>query len=152
MPARLTSWTPSTSSSSRKLLRAFSAGKLRILIASDRASRGLDLRHLAHIVNYDMATSVTSYVHRVGRTARAGRAGSAWTLFTDPEARWFWRDVAGAEAGPGLIRRAGKVQRIRVTEEKSDKDAFEEKVRKYEDALGRLGKEAGEARRRGKGN
>ena len=81
-------------------------------------------------------------------------------MFTDPEARWFWRDVAGAEGGGGagggsgsgsggVIRRSGKVQRIRVTEEKNDKDAFEEKVARYEDALERLGREAGEARRRG---
>ena len=136
----------------RATLRAFAAGRSRVLVASDLVARGLDLPSLDHVINYDMPASAAAYVHRVGRTARAGRAGSAWTLFTDPEARWFWRDVAGAEGGPGLIRRAGKVQRIRVTEEKSDKDAFEEKVRRYEDALARLGKEAGEARRRGKGN
>ncbi|KAK8178119.1 P-loop containing nucleoside triphosphate hydrolase protein [Phyllosticta citrichinensis] len=119
----------STSSSSRKLLRAFAAGKLRILIASDRASRGLDLPHLAHIVNYDMATSVTSYVHRVGRTARAGNAGVAWTLFTRSEAGWFWNVVARGEA----VARAAKVDRLRL------EDALgEEAVERYEGALARL--------------
>ena len=138
----------------RATLRAFAAGRSRVLVASDLVARGLDLPRLDHVVNYDMPASAAAYVHRVGRTARAGRPGSAWTLFTDPEARWFWRDVAGAEGGPGrgLIRRAGQVRRIRVTEEKSDKDAFEGKVRRYEDALERLGREAGEARRRVKGN
>ncbi|KAK8190569.1 P-loop containing nucleoside triphosphate hydrolase protein [Phyllosticta capitalensis] len=124
----------STSSSSRKLLRAFSAGKLRILIASDRASRGLDLRHLAHIVNYDMATSVTSYVHRVGRTARAGNDGTAWTLFTRSEAGWFWNVVARGEA----VRRSdgAKVERMKL-EDAVSQDAVE----RYEQALARLGAE-----------
>lgn len=124
----------STSSSSRKLLRAFSAGKLRILIASDRASRGLDLRHLAHIVNYDMATSVTSYVHRVGRTARAGNDGTAWTLFTRSEAGWFWNVVARGEA----VRRSdgAKVERMKL------EDAVSQyAVERYEQALARLGAE-----------
>ncbi|KAK7525805.1 P-loop containing nucleoside triphosphate hydrolase protein [Phyllosticta citriasiana] len=121
----------STSSSSRKLLRAFNAGKLRILIASDRASRGLDLANLTHLVNYDMATSVTSYVHRVGRTARAGNAGTAWTLFTRSEAGWFWNVVARGEA---VVRAAGlKVQRLKLEDAVS-----EEALGGYEEALARL--------------
>lgn len=144
----------------RATLRAFAAGRSRVLVASDLVARGIDLPRLDHVINYDIPASAAAYVHRVGRTARAGLPGRAWTLFTDPEARWFWRDVAGAEGGGGagggsgsgsggVIRRSGKVQRIRVTEEKNDKDAFEEKVARYEDALERLGREAGEARRRG---
>lgn len=136
-------------------LRAFTASdrRLRILVASDLVARGVDLPALDHVINYDMPASVASYVHRVGRTARAGRGGHAWTLYTVAEARWFWRVVAGEEKGEaGMVRRARKVERVRVTEEKGDdKEAFEEKVGSYESALERLGREADRARR-GKGN
>ncbi|RYP91190.1 hypothetical protein DL770_002667 [Monosporascus sp. CRB-9-2] len=146
----LTSTTPY--STRKSTLRAFTGGKLRVLVASDLVARGIDLPRLDHVVNYDMPASVAAYVHRIGRTARAGRGGKAWTLFTDPEARWFWREIAGLGGdGGAMIRRARKVERIRVTEEKKDREAFEAKVRRYEDALERLGREAGEARKRGKG-
>ncbi|RYP31229.1 hypothetical protein DL767_005858 [Monosporascus sp. MG133] len=139
-------------STRKSTLRAFTGGKLQILVASALVARGIDLPRLDHVVNYDMPASVAAYVHRVGRTARAGRGGKAWTLFTDPEARWFWREIAGLGGdGGAMIRRARKVERIRVTEEKKDREMFEAKVRRYEDALERLGREAGEARKRGKG-
>ncbi|KAI4833662.1 P-loop containing nucleoside triphosphate hydrolase protein, partial [Aureobasidium sp. EXF-8845] len=53
----------------------------RIIISTDRASRGLDLPLLTHVINYTIPRSLASYVHRVGRTARAGRSGEAWSLF-----------------------------------------------------------------------
>ncbi|RYP21538.1 hypothetical protein DL765_002174 [Monosporascus sp. GIB2] len=146
----LTSTTPY--STRKSTLRAFTGGTLRVLVASDLVARGIDLPRLDHVVNYDMPVSAAAYVHRVGRTARAGRGGRAWTLFTDPEARWFWREVAGVGGDGGtMIRRARKVERIRVTEEKKDREAFEAKVRRYEDALERLGREAAERRRGGRG-
>ncbi|OTB04894.1 hypothetical protein M426DRAFT_11252 [Hypoxylon sp. CI-4A] len=126
----------------RRTIRSFLAEKLRILVASDLVARGIDLPSLDHVVNYDMPSSVASYVHRVGRTARAGKSGKAWTLFTNPEARWFWNQIAGE----GVIQRGGKVERIRVTEEKED--AFEKKVEAYESALAKLGEEANESRHR----
>ncbi|KXX73603.1 ATP-dependent RNA helicase dbp6 [Madurella mycetomatis] len=92
--------TSSTKTSRRtRTLRAFAQGKLRILVASDLVSRGIDLLNLEHVVNYDLPISETSYVHRVGRTARAGRKGCAWTLVEHSEARRFWRDFAGEGKG-----------------------------------------------------
>ncbi|KAG6357549.1 hypothetical protein INS49_013426 [Diaporthe citri] len=79
----------------RKTLHAFAARKLRILVASSLIERGIHLNNLDHVISYDMPKSVQSYVHRVGRTARAGRKGHAWTLFTKPEAGWFWTAIAG---------------------------------------------------------
>ncbi|KAI1821214.1 P-loop containing nucleoside triphosphate hydrolase protein [Xylaria intraflava] len=134
----LTSTTPYTSR--RDTLRAFNAGRLRIIVASDLVARGIDLSSLDHVINYDMPSSIASYVHRVGRTARAGNAGKAWTLFTNPEARWFWSEVASDKT----IRRNKQVERIRVTEEKDD--TFNDKVAVYEAALEQLGQEAGQAR------
>lgn len=123
----------STTAASRRILRAFCANKLRILIASDRASRGLDVPNLAHIVNYDIPTSVTSYVHRVGRTARAGAYGVAWTLLTKSEAGWFWNVVA---RGDGIRRGGRKVQRMKLEDAVTP-----EKTEEYEDALERLKEE-----------
>ncbi|KAI6088774.1 P-loop containing nucleoside triphosphate hydrolase protein [Hypoxylon rubiginosum] len=129
----------------RRTIRSFLAGKLRILVASDLVARGIDLPSLDHVVNYDVPSSVASYVHRVGRTARAGKTGRAWTLYTNPEARWFWNEVASENA----IQRNKKVERVRVTEEKED--AFEKKVAAYESALAKLGEEASESRTKTRG-
>lgn len=138
----LTSTTPYTTR--RETMRSFNAGKLRIIVASDLVARGIDLPSLDHVVNYDMPSSIASYVHRVGRTARAGNTGKAWTLFTNPEARWFWNEVASEK----VIQRGKAVERVRITEEKED--AFDEKVAAYEAALEKLGQEAGQARHKGK--
>jgi ATP-dependent RNA helicase DDX51/DBP6 len=134
----------------RKILRAFAAHKLRILVASDLVARGIDLPNLDHVISYDMPTSVASYVHRVGRTARAGRAGHAWTLVTYTEAAWFWRDVAGEGKGASCkVERSGRVERVRIGDtEEGDGRFSESRVQEYEKALEQLGKEAGEMRRR----
>lgn len=63
-------------------IREFREGTIPILISTDVASRGLDIRDITHIVNYDMTTDRTSYVHRIGRTARAGAHGNAHSFFT----------------------------------------------------------------------
>ena len=123
-----------TSSKGLKTISAFRKRKLSILIASDRASRGLDIPNLAHVINYDMPPSLTSYIHRVGRTARAGMEGKATTLIADNEARWFWNEIARSEKvgrGPGM-----KVQRANMKLEVSDD---EREI--YQQALETLGEE-----------
>ncbi|KAI9690259.1 MAG: ATP-dependent RNA helicase dbp6 [Bathelium mastoideum] len=120
----------STSSAGKTVIGAFRNGKISILIASDRASRGLDLPQLSHVINYDMPRSVTSYIHRVGRTARAGKPGSAWTLFTSTEAQWFWNALARA---PELVRRY-PVERRRL----GAATVSAEQKQEYEEALAAL--------------
>jgi ATP-dependent RNA helicase DeaD len=66
---------------------AFKGGRERLLIATDVAARGLDIRGVSHIVNYDMPNSPDVYVHRIGRTGRAGEAGRAITLITPKQRR-----------------------------------------------------------------
>jgi ATP-dependent RNA helicase DeaD len=56
------------------------AGKLRFLVATDVAARGIDVSHLTHVINYDFPEQAESYVHRTGRTGRAGRTGTAISL------------------------------------------------------------------------
>ncbi len=57
-------------------------GNLACLIASDLASRGIDVEGISHVINYDLPEDPDVYVHRIGRTARAGRGGVAWSLVT----------------------------------------------------------------------
>ena len=71
-----------------RVLGAFRAGKLRTLIATDIAARGIDVEGISHVINYDLPNIPESYVHRIGRTARAGAAGIAIS-FCDHEERAY---------------------------------------------------------------
>ena len=75
-----------------RVLADFRVGKLRILIATDIAARGIDVDGVSHVVNYDLPNIPESYVHRIGRTARAGADGIAIS-FCDHEEAPFLRDI-----------------------------------------------------------
>ncbi len=72
-----------------KTLEGFSRGRTSILIATNVASRGLDIPNVSHVVNYDLPEDTETYVHRIGRTARAGKEGVAVTLVGEAEVRDF---------------------------------------------------------------
>jgi ATP-dependent RNA helicase DeaD len=78
-----------TQSQRTKTLAGFAKGRTRILIATNVASRGLDIPDVSHVVNYDLPEDVETYVHRIGRTARAGKEGVAVTLVGEDEVRDF---------------------------------------------------------------
>ncbi len=61
-------------------LRAFSDGHARVMVATDIASRGLDIDSVSHVINYDVPAAPEDYVHRIGRTGRAGNQGKAITI------------------------------------------------------------------------
>ncbi|RJE22718.1 hypothetical protein PHISCL_04934 [Aspergillus sclerotialis] len=122
------------SSASRKTLSAYRKGKISIIVATDRASRGLDLRSLKHVVNYDVPHSITSYVHRVGRTARAGERGDAWTFVAHREGRWFGNQIT--KGADGQIVRSTKVEKVNMK-----LDGMAEARKKYASALEMLEKE-----------
>jgi len=63
-----------------KVMTACRSGKLRFLVATDVAARGIDISHLTHVINYDFPESAEAYVHRTGRTGRAGRTGTAISM------------------------------------------------------------------------
>jgi ATP-dependent RNA helicase DDX51/DBP6 len=132
----------STSSASRRALSLFRSGKSTILIATDRASRGLDIPDLDHVVSYDVPSSALTYVHRVGRTARAGKEGTAWTLVEHREAKWFWGEIGGkgGEQGAegGKIGREGGKKVVKVNDLEVDAERWKER---YEEALAKLGEE-----------
>ena len=66
-------------------LRGFKDGHTRVLVATDIASRGLDVDSVSHVINYDVPAAPEDYVHRIGRTGRAGKTGRAITLMTPAE-------------------------------------------------------------------
>jgi ATP-dependent RNA helicase DeaD len=70
-----------------RVMRRFRDGTADLLIATDVAARGLDIRHLSHVVNYDVPSAPEAYVHRIGRTGRAGGEGVAITLAEPREQR-----------------------------------------------------------------
>jgi len=70
-----------------RVMQRFRDGATELLIATDVAARGLDIKHLSHVVNYDVPSAPDAYVHRIGRTGRAGREGVAITLAEPREHR-----------------------------------------------------------------
>ncbi len=64
---------------------AFKDHRVRLLVATDIAARGLDVEHVTHVINFDVPNSSESYVHRIGRTGRVGRTGRAITFVTPEE-------------------------------------------------------------------
>ena len=64
-------------------MRLFKSGATPILVATDVAARGLDIPHVAHVVNFDLPNDIDDYVHRIGRTGRAGKTGLATAFFNE---------------------------------------------------------------------
>jgi ATP-dependent RNA helicase RhlE len=79
-------------SAREKALGDFRAQRIRVLVATDIAARGIDVAHIGHVINYDLPDDPKSYVHRIGRTARAGREGVAISFCDDTE-RGLLKDI-----------------------------------------------------------
>jgi ATP-dependent RNA helicase RhlE len=75
-----------------RALLGFRQGKVRVLVATDIAARGIDVDGVSHVINFELPNVPESYVHRIGRTARAGADGMAIS-FCDVEERAFLRDI-----------------------------------------------------------
>ncbi|HMJ14090.1 MAG TPA: C-terminal helicase domain-containing protein, partial [Polyangiaceae bacterium] len=73
-------------SARERALEGFKRGDLRVVVATDIAARGIDIKGLSHVINYDMPVDPESYVHRIGRTGRAGLTGIALS-FCAPQER-----------------------------------------------------------------
>jgi len=81
-----------TQSQRRQAIDQFREGRFLILVATDIAARGLDIHHIAHVINYDLPKNPEDYIHRIGRTARAGAEGNSICLLT-PEDRGLWERI-----------------------------------------------------------
>ncbi|WP_368408156.1 DEAD/DEAH box helicase [Asticcacaulis machinosus] len=75
-----------------RALQAFRDGRVRALVATDIAARGIDVDGVTHVINFELPYVAEAYVHRIGRTARAGRSGISITLCADDE-RKFLKDI-----------------------------------------------------------
>ncbi|MBC7896792.1 MAG: DEAD/DEAH box helicase [Cytophagaceae bacterium] len=75
-----------------RVMAAFRGRSTELLVATDVAARGLDVKHVSHVINYDVPAAAESYVHRIGRTGRAGREGVAIT-FAEPREHRLLRNI-----------------------------------------------------------
>ncbi len=87
----------------QKALDGFRSGQVQLLVATDIASRGLDVDTISHVINYDIPNTADDYIHRIGRTGRAERTGDAITLVTSDD-RAAVRDIERALGEPISVR------------------------------------------------
>ncbi|KAL5710074.1 RNA helicase [Ranunculus cassubicifolius] len=100
-------------------LRDFRNGLTDILVATDVASRGLDVTGVAHVINLDLPKSMEDYVHRIGRTGRAGSTGQATSFYTDRDmflVAHIKKAIADVESGNTVAFATGKVARKKERE------------------------------------
>lgn len=99
-------------------MEQFRTGKIRALIASDVAARGLDIQDVSHVINLDPPTESKAYLHRVGRTGRAGKKGIALTLLTESQRRLVRRFESELSISMQQVRlRHGNVEQIAAATE-----------------------------------
>jgi len=108
-------------------VEAFRDGKASFLLATDLASRGLDIKNVDTVINYEAPQSHEIYLHRVGRTARAGRQGRACTLAAEPD-----RKVVKAAVKSGRTQGAKIVSRV---VEAAEADKWAAKVDNMQDEI-----------------
>ncbi|KAI9893293.1 MAG: ATP-dependent RNA helicase dbp6 [Vezdaea aestivalis] len=129
--SKIASITSSHGNKRRKILNAFQERRKTIIVATDVLAHGLDIPNLAHVINYDIPTSIEDYVHRCGRTARAGKGGMAWTLVAKAERRWLKSHIIGGSS----IQSGRKIERPEIHLVDGEKEA-------YEVAMSKLSREA----------
>lgn len=104
-------------------LDLFKSGEINILVASDVAARGLDIKGVSHIFNYDAPWHPDDYIHRIGRTGRAGATGTAITLVTpaDEEAIDNIEKLTGQKINRGKADRTKPADKAEIAEPKREK-------------------------------
>jgi ATP-dependent RNA helicase RhlE len=111
-----------------RTLDSFREGKLRFLVASDVAARGLDIPAVSHVFNYDVPTHSEDYVHRIGRTGRAGRDGKAIMLCAPSDEKYF--DAIEKLIDKAIPRAEVEAPAVSDTTERPERPKRERKPRK----------------------
>lgn len=86
-----------------KVITTFKKRECDILVATDVASRGLDIPHIKNVINFDMARDIDTHTHRIGRTARGGEKGTAYTLVTDKDKEMVGHLVRNLEMANQIV-------------------------------------------------
>tara|TARA_B100000941_G_scaffold265029_1_gene219358 strand:- start:41 stop:1231 length:1191 start_codon:yes stop_codon:yes gene_type:complete len=106
-----------------KIMQNFRDERFRILVATDIASRGLDVPHIEHIINYDMPQAPEDFIHRIGRTARAGSVGEAVSFLTQRDTR-IWRSIQRL-----MNKEESKKKRVNNKKENTPKFKYKKRIR-----------------------
>ncbi|MCP5380752.1 MAG: DEAD/DEAH box helicase [Kordiimonadaceae bacterium] len=122
-----------------EVLDDFKKGKIKILVASDVAARGLDIPDVGHVFNFDVPSNPEDYIHRIGRTGRAGKKGVAFTLSTKADKKYL----------DGLLKFLGKeIPHFKIPDdilsEKNNKKADNSKQQKSNEKEPRIEKKQDE--------
>ena len=106
-----------------EMIKGYRRGKIKIMVATDVASRGLDVKNVSHVFNYHIPFDPQSYVHRIGRTGRAGKSGQAITLVSTEEFRELQRiqKEVGADMRLATMENGGSGLRDEAVENLADK-------------------------------
>jgi ATP-dependent RNA helicase DDX27 len=119
-------------------VESFRSNRVSFLLATDLASRGLDIKNVSTVLNYETPQTHDIYLHRVGRTARAGRTGRACTIAAEPDRRVVKAAVkAGKAQGAKIVSRVLAIDEI---------DEWDEKIRGLEDDVEEVLEEEKEAK------
>ena len=144
------------------IMDKFKAGKVKCLVATDVAARGIDVNDLAMVINYDLPNEAENYVHRIGRTARAGKSGKAYTFCSEqdvyslpPIERYIEKQIPSRVAEESMMAEdKSKDMYIRTDsyhEEYNDKSEFGRMRQAQYERSGRGKKRSGHSDRKGSG-
>jgi len=131
-----------------KIMQEFHAGDTLILVCTDVAARGLDIKGVSHVYNYDSSKNRIDYIHRIGRTARAGKEGIAISIVSQKDFANF-RNIC--KEHPDEVKRV-EMPRIEQLNVKFNEDYSEGGGRSYNGRRPRLGRGGGGGPRRNYGN
>tara|TARA_B110000014_G_scaffold262082_1_gene255268 strand:+ start:450 stop:1493 length:1044 start_codon:yes stop_codon:yes gene_type:complete len=112
-----------------KIIQRFRNNKFNVLIGTDIVSRGLDIPHIEHVINYDLPQVPEDFIHRIGRTARAGKSGEVLTFITHENFK-LWREI-NKLINPRPEKKNKSDDDKKFLKKKSQKDFFKKKKRKF---------------------